>query len=132
VTVAETRVATIEGRRTLIVERRPPLQPRLSELLSHLIETKRVDVVPRGARIECSDAVRDHRFELFREGRHVGTDNVTRDLRLFMCADCGAVQVRDVSLDQLAGLSAGRGGPRRRDQVIGWYSGARPRQREYR
>lgn len=130
-TVAEPRVATIEGRRTLIVERRPPLQPKLNALLSHLKLTTRIDVVPTGARAQC-DRDREHRFLLFREGRHVGLDGVVRDLRLRMCGDCAAVEVRDVSPDQLAGLRTGRGGPRRRDQVIGWYSGARPRQREYR
>ncbi len=61
----------------------------------------------------------------------MGSDGVTRQLRLMACQDCGAVQVRDVSVDTLPGLSSGRHAPRRRDHIIGWYAGARPRQRQY-
>jgi hypothetical protein len=127
----ESRVATIEGQRTFVVERRPPLQPKLDGLIGALVPTTyRADFGLTGAALSCS--LRDHRFRRFREGRHVGLDGVVRDLALQMCTDCGAVCVRDVSFDRLPGLRIGRGGPRRRDLVLGWYSGARPNQREYR
>lgn len=122
---------TIEGQKTLVVERRPPLQPKLDGLLGALTHvTARVDITPGGTSVACE--LRDHRFRLFREGRHVGLDGVVRDLRLQMCADCGAVCVRDISFDRLPGLPTGRGGPRRRDDVLGWYSGKRRAAREYR
>lgn len=125
------RLATIEGQRTVIVERRPPLQPRLDGLLSALSPvTYRADVRPAGTRAAC-DIARTHRFARLREGRHLGLDGIVRDLRVLMCQDCGAAQVRDVSVDRLPGLRVGRDGPRRRDMVIGWYSGARRNQREY-
>jgi hypothetical protein len=131
-------VETIEGQTTLVVKRRPPLQPKLDQLLHALIQvTYRADLMPGGARVECER--RQHRFKRFREGRHVGLDGVVRDLRLEMCADCGAVCVRDISLDTLSALSGdardarltARSGPRRRDHILGWYSGARRNQRTY-
>lgn len=124
-------VQTIEGRPTLVVKRTPPLPPSLDRLLAALSPvTFRADIRPAGARVAC-ETLREHRFARLREGRHVGLDAVIRDLRVLMCQDCGAVQVRDVSIDTLPGLRAGRAGPARRDMVIGWYSGARRNQREY-
>ncbi len=124
-------VETIEGQQTLVVENKPPLQgklPALLDALSHV--TYRADIRPGGASTACQ--LRDHRFQRFREGRHVGLDGVVRDLSLQMCADCGAVCVRDTSIDRLPGLPTGRRGPARKDHVLGWYSGARPNSREYR
>src|SRR5688572_9454541 len=116
----EPRTEVIEGRKTFIVEKRPPLPQKMPDLLSSLQGvTYRADFSPAGARAACE--MRQHRFQRFREGRHVGLDGIVRDLRLDMCADCGAVCVRDQSIDRIAGLPTGRKGPARRDLVIGWY-----------
>jgi hypothetical protein len=129
--VTEPRLELIEGQRTLVVERRPPLQPKLDGLLSALFHIRAAkDIRPSGTRAAC-EIERDHRFDLLREGRHVGLDGVVRDLRVRMCLDCGATEVRDVSYDRLPGLPTASGGPARRDEVIGWYSGKRRAGREY-
>lgn len=127
----EPRVTVIEGRRTLVVERRPPLPPSLDALRRAMTIRWETTITRRGARIACVSE-QDHRLFRFIEGRHVGLDGVIRDLRLFMCADCEAVQVRDVTTDRLSRLPTGRLPLRRRDHVLGWYTGARPRGREYR
>jgi hypothetical protein len=124
-------VLVIEGRRTLVVQRRPPLPSTLDGLRRSMRIAWETTITRRGARVACiSD--QDHRLFRFCEGRHVGTDGVIRDLRLLMCADCEAVCVRDVSVDRLPGLPTGRLLPRRRDLVLGWYSGSRPNERQYR
>lgn len=121
----------IEGRSTLVVNRRPPLQPSLDRLLSAIyMVTAREDIRPSGAAVQC-EQLREHRFGLLRAGTHVGLDGLVRDLRVLMCRDCGACQVRDVSVDRLEGLPTGRQKPNRRDLVLGWYSGARRNQRQY-
>ena len=123
---------TIEGQQTLVVERKPPLPAKLDQLLAAMFGvTVRNDVRPTGASTAC-ETWRTHRFSVLREGRHLGPDRVIRDLRLQMCADCGAVCVRDISFDRISGLPTGRRGPARRDLVLGWYSGARRGQRQYR
>lgn len=127
----EPRVTMIEGRTVLIVERRPPLQSSLEALRRAMKVTLEVPLRRTGARGACVSE-QDHRLIRFLEGRHVGLDGVVRDLQLFMCADCEAVCVRDVSIDRLARLPTGSQPLRRRDHVIGWYTGGRPRQREYR
>lgn len=125
----EARVMVIEGRRVLVTDRTPPIPGTLDVLLAEMRVTLAADVKPSGTRSVCiSD--QDHRLRVFREGRHVGRDGVVRDLRLLMCADCESVCVRDISRDRLAGLSISRL-PRRRDHVIGWYSGSRPANRVY-
>lgn len=127
----EPRFQVIEGQRTLVVETRPPLPRKMPDLLSALAGvTFTADIRPRGASTYCVQ--RQHRFARFREGRHLGLDGIARDLRLEMCVDCGAVCVRDISVDRLAGLPIGRRGPARKDHVLGWYSGARRNRREYR
>lgn len=128
--VSEPRVTTIEGRKVVVVERKPPLQPTLEALRRAMAVTWQTPVRRTGPRAECIG--RTHRLFHFLSGRHAGTDGVVRDLRLFMCADCEAVCVRDISIDRLARLPTGSQPLRRRDHVIGWYTGARPRQREYR
>lgn len=121
----------IEGQRVLAIERTPPLPPTLDRLLAAMRVTYRAPLLIRGTRPVCQSE-QDHRLHLFAEGRHVGRDGVTRDLRLFMCADCQSVGVRDVSYDRLDGLPVGRKGPARRDAILGWYSGQRRNGREYR
>jgi len=127
----EAHIENIEGRRTLVVQRRPPLQPKLDQLL-HAIHTVtyRDDIMPGGMSVACQ--LRDHRFRRFREGRHLGLDGVLRDVALHMCADCGAVKVSDVSYDRLPGLPLGGRLPARKNDLLGWYSGARRNRREYR
>jgi len=124
--MSEPRIAVIEGRRTLVVERRPPLPSRAGELLARL---RVYPVRVTGWRSACSD--QDHRLVPLADGSYLCTDGIRRDLRLRVCADCEAIEVRDVTVDVLPGLSAGRLAPRRRDAVIGWYSGARRGQRVY-
>lgn len=124
----------IEGKKTLVVDRRPPLQPSLDRLLNAMYRvTVREDIRPAGARIAC-EAERTHRFGVLREGTHVGLDGLVRDLRVEMCRDCGAACVRDISLQtSIDGerVPRGRLAPKRGDTVLGWYSGARRMQREY-
>jgi hypothetical protein len=120
----------IEGRPTLVVQRTPPLPQKLDGLLGSLTHvTYRDDIRPGGTARSCE--LRNHRFARFREGTHIGTDGIVRDVALRMCVDCGAVEVRDTSYDRLPGLPTGRKGPARRDELLGWYSGARRNQREY-
>lgn len=131
----EPSVELIEGRKTLVVKRRPPLQQRLHQLLDALFAvTYRADVRPTGASTQC-DVLREHRWRLLAKGRHLGLDGVVRDLQIRMCQDCGGCEVRDRSIDALPDGTAQtprQMRPQRRDWVIGWYSGGRPRNREYR
>lgn len=129
--VVEPRVTMIEGRKVLIVDRRPPIQSTLEALRRAMRVAWETRLTRTGTAKACSTE-QDHRLIRFMEGRHVGLDGVIRDLRLFMCVDCEAVQVRDVSRDSLQSLPTGGQALRRRDHVIGWYTGSRPRQREYR
>lgn len=119
----------IEGRKVLVIERHPPLPANLGQLLAEMSLTFRSPVRITGWRPECS--AQDHRLLPFVDGRHLGTDGLRRDLRLYQCADCEGVQVRDVSIDRLPRLTVGTTGPARRDYIIGWYSGARRGQRQY-
>lgn len=126
--MAETagRVTVIEGRQTLVVERVPPLPRRLGDLLARL---RVYPVRISGWRSTCSD--QDHRMVPLADGSFLCFDGIRRDLRVLICADCEAAQVRDVSVDRLPGLPTGRLAVRRRDVVIGWYSGSRRGQRTY-
>jgi hypothetical protein len=123
-------VITIEGRRALVIERTPPLPAHLDTLLQMMAVTVRAPIRIGGWRPECGQE--QHRFQFFAEGTYR-----SRRLRLLQCADCEGVQVRDVTLDRLADLGAGRarygpkGALRRRDHILGWYSGARRNQRTY-
>lgn len=129
---------TIEGVRTRVVDRKPPLPQKLDALLAEMAHFRlhvKVDIKPSGAAAQC-ERLNVHRFTTIREGRHFGTDRVLRDLRVEMCRDCGAVCVRDISYDRLLlrgeAVPVGRRGPVRRNHIIGWYSGARRNSREYR
>lgn len=81
----------------------------------------------------------DHRLGEWVEGFHTGSDTVTRFLALQACRDCGAVCVRDRSIDSLTNYDPDRRGPvrvspireRRKDHILGWYTGARPKSRIY-
>ena len=128
--MSEPRVATIEGHKVLVVERHPPLPATLDVLLARMTITLRAPIRITGWRATCSD--QDHRLVLFAEGRYRGSDGVLRDLRLMQCADCESVCLRDITHDRLAGLPKSSLAVRRRDHVLGWYSGARRNQRQYR
>jgi len=158
---------TIEGQPTLVVRSENGLPMKLDALLSQMEPfgfAYREDFTPGGARIACT-VLRDHRMKLIREGRwlarfglrinaglpQAGSDVPTvrvippgvLELRLEMCQDCGAVVVRDVSMEQWSGGRPARlynqqtGETRlapavmRRNVVIGWYSGKRAAGREY-
>lgn len=118
------RYMTIEGRKTLVVENTPPLPKSLDALIRSMFGvTVSNDIRPTGASVAC-DQWRTHRFDVLREGRALGLDRVLRDIRVEMCQDCGAVCVRDISYDRRSGLPVGGAGPRRRNLILGWYSGA--------
>lgn len=134
------RVEMIEGTPTLVVERTPPIPPTLALFMEGgydesgrrwlpLRTTIRRRLSLSGARASCAD--QDHRLADWLDGFYIGSDGIGRSLRLLACRDCGAVCVRDVSFDTLPGLSTGGRAPLRRDHVLGWYTGARPRQRVY-
>jgi hypothetical protein len=125
------RLQTIEGQTTLVVDRTPPLPRKLDALIATLFSVViSNDIRPAGAASQC-EQWRTHRFGVLRQGKYLGPDRVFRDLRLDMCADCGAVCVHDISLDSLDRLKVGRNGPARRDLILGWYSGSRRNARHY-
>jgi hypothetical protein len=110
-----------------------PCRPLLDELTTQ----EQWPVVPRGAREACTQEEHDLRplrvamwhtapLELRRQAYH-GLVQLT----LAMCAYCGVVEVRNVSYHALAGLRLGHLAPRRRSDVLGWYSGRRPQGRIY-
>jgi hypothetical protein len=146
--MVEPRVAVIEGRKVAVFERTPPLPDTLDLLLNGgrdaagrvwqaLRVSMRRPLKLAGARSECLRE--DHRLVPWLDGFHAGSDGLSRSIHLDACADCGSVCVRDTSFDTLDRLDPGRGEarparrpPLRKDHVIGWYTGARPNQREYR
>lgn len=101
-----------------------PLPKQLGPLLSGLSAVRWRSVAVVGTRAACTDA--QHDFQPWMQGVYAGLE-----LRLALCQYCGVVEVRDVSLDLLPDLMAGRSGPHRRDEVLGWYSGQRPSGRTY-
>jgi hypothetical protein len=107
-----------------VIERVSPLPRSLETLLRSLHKTREVSVRILGTRQACTDA--EHTFQPWLEGIYR-----TLQLRLRVCAFCGVVEVRDISLDILPGLTIGRGGARRRDDLLGWYSGKRHGGRTY-
>lgn len=123
--VAEPRIIRIgDGLLAQVVER-SILPRRLDLLLGELRFVRSRDVRLLGTRRACAEA--EHDLSPWRTG--VWRE---RELRLSLCAFCGAIEVRDVSLDILPGVMAGSGGPRRRSDLLGWYSGRRHAGREYR
>lgn len=107
-----------------VIERKSPLPRKLEPLLSGLRVTRSYPVRLLGTRLACRDA--EHEFAPWRDGIYAGLE-----LRLALCPFCGVVEVRDVSLDLLPGVRAGRLAPRRRNDVMGWYSGRREAGRTY-
>lgn len=128
--------AVIEGQTVLVIEPPKVLPGTLDLLLRHLVNvTYRVDPVLGGTATHCDE--RTHRLALFRRGRLFAPQGELLDLELDMCIDCGAVKVRDVSRDSISHhvdgrlRNAPRLAPRRRNETLGWYTGARRRNREY-
>lgn len=138
----EDRRAVVEGRPVIVRERPRPIPPSLDLLLNGgrgpapeyrlwpaLRVSARWPLKLGGAAAAC--ATHDHRIEPWLEGFHIGSDNVARTLRLEACQDCGAVCVRDVTIQQLPTATRPGRPARRGSGIIGWYTGARPRQRAY-
>ena len=134
----ENRRIYIDGRPVIVVERNPPIPASLELLLeggrdaskrlwTAMRVTARQPLRIRGTAGDC--LAEDHRLAPWLEGIHLGSDGRSRHLRLMACQDCGCVCVRDISFDTLPGATPSRLAPRRRDNVIGWYSGARRGQR---
>jgi len=101
-------------------------------LLEEMRVTRQSPVRVRGVRSECLDD--HHGNEHWLSGRYRGMD-----IQLWVCPFCWRVQVRDVSLDILVDQAPdGRrlrltpqGLERRKDAVLGLYTGARPFGRTY-
>lgn len=139
-----------DGQRAQVVRRRvlpPHLDSRAHEgrraacpcrpLLEQIETLSSWPVVPRGTREACTQE--EHDLQPLRlaiwptapaalaaqaQGGRVA-------LTITMCAYCGAIEVRDVSYHVLEGQRAGSLAPRRRSDVLGWYSGKRPAGRVY-
>jgi hypothetical protein len=146
--VSEPRIAVIDGVTALVIERTPPIAPTLALMLGGGRDTRQrlwkpIRVVIRyPLRISGSPAAGciasshgsvsdDHRLSDWLGGFVDCSDGVTRYIVLQACVDCGAVCARDRSIDSLDGLPTGRRPLRRRDHVIGWYTGSRRNSRVY-
>lgn len=125
VTAAEPRIIRVADGVLAEVVERTILPRQLEALLGELRMARSQPARLLGTRRACVDG--EHELASWRTGLWAG-----RDLRLSLCAYCGAIEVRDVSFDILPGIKAGRGGLRRRSDVLGWYSGKRPLGREFR
>ncbi len=102
----------------------PPILPSNLDALLRLISNGLVySIRVRGATTACT-AYETHDMQLWITGTLSG-----RDIRLNKCADCEAVEVRDVSLD----LAIGNAKLARRplNRLLGWYSGRRQAGRTY-
>lgn len=114
----------INGQPARVVERPRVLPPRLDALLSGLRSPVRHQVFVRGASRDCGDG--EHAWGRWLDGLYG-----QRELRLLMCSACGCVEVRDVSISVIPGAPLGTSPLRRRDELLGWYSGARRHGRQY-
>jgi hypothetical protein len=146
--VNEPRIAVIEGIRALVTQRTPPIAPTLELMLNGGRDVRQrpwkpLRVVTRSllhiAGIPSASCMAsshgsvndDHRLRNWLGGFVDCSDGVTRYVVLQACTDCGAVCVRDRSFDSLDGLPHGGRPLRRRDHIIGWYTGNRPAGRVY-
>ena len=94
----------------------PPILPSNLDALLRLIGNGLVYQVPvRGASPNCTDR-ETHDLRLWITGMYSG-----RSLRLLKCADCEAVEVRDVSLD--ANIGGSRLARRPLNRLLGYYTG---------
>ncbi len=100
----------------------PPILPANLDALLRLISNGLVYQVPvRGATTACT-AYETHDWRRWVTGSLSG-----REIQLNKCANCEAVEVRDVSLD----LSIGNARLARRplNRLLGWYTGHNPNRR---
>lgn len=100
------------------------LPPRLDQLLERLKHAESRTVRFLGPRRACVDG--EHERVPWIRGV-LGA----MQLRLDACPYCGGVEVRDVSVDLMAGLEPGSQRPGRRSRVLGWYTGRRPAGRQF-
>jgi len=106
-------------------------------LLEQVQTLQQWPVAPTGAREACTQE--EHELAPLRLVAWTGAPRALRlqayrqrvELTLTMCRHCGALEVRDVSFHAPAGLQLGHNPPRRRSDVLGWYSGQRPGGRIY-
>ena len=100
----------------------PPILPANLDALLRLISNGLVYRIPvRGATTACT-AYETHDWRLWITG-----SLRDRDIRLNKCANCEAVEVRDVSLDLAIGDARL---PRRPlNRLLGWYTGHNPNRR---
>lgn len=117
-------VVMIDGKPARVVEMPRVLPARLDALLEALRSVMRYPVFVRGASRDCGDG--EHRWGRWLEGLYG-----QRELSLLMCSACGCVEVRDVSLSVIPGAPLGTSPLRRRDELLGWYSGTRRHGRQY-
>lgn len=146
--MSEPRIAVIDGVRARVTERTPPIAPTLALMLNGGRDVRqrlwkplrvvsrsplRIIGIPSASCMASSHGSvnDDHRLSNWLGGFVDCSDGVTRYVVLQACADCGAVCVRDRSFDSLDGLPHGGRPLRRRDHVIGWYTGNRPASRVY-
>ena len=101
----------------------PPvvLPRRLNDLLSLLRDGLVYPVPVRGASSDCT-GYEQHDWRLWITGTLNG-----RSLQLHKCANCEAVDVRDVSLD--ANVGGSRLARRPLNRLLGWYTGHSPSRR---
>jgi len=97
------------------------LPRRLDDLLNLLSDGLVYPVPVRGASIDCT-GYDSHDWRLWVTGSLSG-----RALRLHKCANCEAVDVRDVSLD--ANIGGSRLNRRPLNRLLGWYTGHSPNRR---
>lgn len=102
----------------------PLVLPANLDALLRLLGNGLVYQVPVGGATTACTATETHDMRLWVTGIYVG-----RSLRLNKCANCEAVEVRDVSLD--ANIGASRLARRPLNRLLGWYTGRRPAGRSY-
>lgn len=118
------RIIRVGGEPVQVLERVTDLPPRLDAFLEQatILSTTRLRIL--GNRQDCVDA--EHDWHHWLRGVWRGAEIECR-----RCVFCASVEVRDVSFDVLPGVAVGRQGPRRKSDVLGWYSGNRPAGRQY-
>jgi hypothetical protein len=102
----------------------PLVLPANLDALLRLLSNGLVYHVPVGGAITACTATETHDMRLWVTGTYM-----QRSLRLLKCANCEAVEVRDVSLD--ANIGGSRLARRPLNRLLGWYTGRRPAGRTF-
>lgn len=112
------------------------LPATLDVLLDSIAVVSRRPVIVRGWGSDCGEE--HHHWAPWIEALYRPVTSVagrpvrlSLSLRISVCTLCETVEVRDISFDRLDGLPKGRLPLRRRDALLGWYSGARRAGRIY-